>query len=162
MKSMKKFKLLFFLVFINFTASFSQDFKVYNGFDEFKSILHQEDDQVYVINFWATWCRPCVKEMPAFNKLYENYHDKNVEIILVSLDFGKNVQKKVSDFKYRHDIKSKIVILDDPDSNSWINKVNPDWSGAIPATVIYRNVESNFYEKDFEYQELENEVKTFL
>jgi len=159
---MKKLNLLFFFVFINFTACFSQEFKVYNGFESFEPLLNQQNDKIYVLNFWATWCGPCVKEMPAFNQLYENYHDKNVEIILVSMDFGKNLQNRIAEFKKRHHIKSKIIILDDPDSNTWINKVNPEWSGAIPATLIYSKNKREFYEHEFEYIELEKELMNFL
>lgn len=156
-----KIKLLFFFVLINFSTVFSQDFPIYN-FEKFEPFLHKQDDKVYVINFWATWCRPCVKEMPAFNQLYDKYHDKNVEIILVSLDFGESLEIKIRLFKNNHEIKSKIVILDDPDSNSWINKVNKDWSGAIPATLIYNKDKREFYEQSFDFEELEKELKKFL
>lgn len=156
-----KIKLLFLFVLINFSALRAQDFPVYT-FDEFETLLHKDDDKVYVLNFWATWCRPCVKEMPAFNQLHEEYDDKNVEILLISLDFGKNIQSSISAFKKNHRIKSKIVILDDPDSNSWINKVNKDWSGAIPATLIYNKSKRKFYEQSFDFEELEEELKKFL
>ncbi|PLX22435.1 MAG: thioredoxin [Marinilabiliales bacterium] len=159
---MKKLNLLFFFVFINFTTSFSQEFEVYDDFTEFEFLLNQQDNKIYVINFWATWCRPCVKEMPAFNQLYENFQDKDVEILLVSMDFGKNLQNRIASFKSNHNIKSKIIILDDPDSNSWIDKVSSDWSGAIPATLIYSKSKREFFEREFEYKELENELKKFL
>jgi len=157
----KKIKLLFFFIIVNFSFVFSQDYAVYN-FNEFEPLLHKQDDKVYVLNFWATWCKPCVKEMPAFNQLFEKYHDQNVEIILISLDFGKNVQTRIHSFKNLHNIKSKIVILDDPDSNSWIDKVNLEWSGAIPATLIYDKHRRNFYEQSFKFEELELELKSFL
>ncbi len=158
---LKKNIILFFLLCGMFNV-YAQNFPVYEGFESFKPVLENKDNKVYVINFWATWCRPCVKEMPAFNKLYEEYHNKNVEIILVSLDFGKNIQGRISEFKKRHGIKSKIVILDDPDSNSWINLVNNNWSGAIPATLIYNNSKRAFFEQEFEYEDLETELKKFL
>jgi alkyl hydroperoxide reductase subunit AhpC len=100
--------------------------------------------------------------MPAFNSLYEKYNSKNVEIILVSLDFGKNVNDRINTFKKVHKIKSQIVILDDPDGNSWINKVNPDWSGALPATLIYNKNKRIFYERSFSFKDLEKEVLKFL
>ena len=56
----------------------------YNGFEKF---LNKKDNKIYVINFWATWCAPCVKELPHFEALNTNYANKNVEVILVSLDF---------------------------------------------------------------------------
>jgi thiol-disulfide isomerase/thioredoxin len=159
--SIKKLKLVTFFVIINFSSLFSQDYKVYN-FEEFQSLLHQKNDKVYVINFWATWCRPCVQEMPAFNELHNKYKNKNVEIILVSLDFGKDVQSKIKQFSSKQGVESKIVILDDPDSNSWIDKVSPEWSGAIPATLIYNRHSRAFFEKSFTFSELEKELLNFL
>ncbi len=149
------------IFFLGILSAVSQEFKTYN-FEEFKPLLNKQDDKVYVINFWATWCKPCVEEIPAFNQLFENYKNKNVEIIMVSLDFGASVDQRIKLFKERHQMKARIVILDDPDSNSWINKVSSTWSGAIPATLIYNKTKRNFYEQSFHYEELENELKKFL
>jgi len=159
--SLKKLKLVTFFVIVNFSSVFSQDYKVYN-FEEFQSLLHQKNNKVYVINFWATWCKPCVQEMPAFKELHYKYKNKNVEIILVSLDFGKDVQSKIKQFSNKQGIESKIVILDDPDSNSWIDKVSPKWSGAIPATLIYNRHSRSLFEKSFTFSELEKELFNFL
>ena len=81
---------------------------------------------------------------------------------MVSLDFQKMAECSVIQFIKRKDLKEKVVLLNDPDANSWIEKVNKDWSGAIPATIIYRNEKRNFYEKSFTEQELENEIKSLL
>lgn len=156
-----KIKLLFLFVLINFSAIHAQDFPVYT-FNEFEPLLNQQNDTVYVVNFWATWCRPCVKEMPAFNQLFEKYSNEKVKIILVSLDFGENIQSRISSFKHNHNLKPDIVILDDPDSNSWINKVNKDWSGAIPATLIYNKRNRKFYEQSFDFEDLDKELNKFL
>jgi thiol-disulfide isomerase/thioredoxin len=158
---MLKLKLLIFFTIVNFSIGFSQNFKVYN-FKELQPILNQKDNNVYVINFWATWCRPCVNEMPVFNQVANQFKNKNVKVILVSLDFGDNVQSRVATFKKQHQIKSDIIILDDPDSNSWINKVDPKWSGSIPATLIYSKTKRKFYEKEFQFEELRNELLKFL
>jgi thiol-disulfide isomerase/thioredoxin len=157
----KKLKLVTFFVIINFSLLFSQDNKVYN-FEQFEPLLHQINDKTYVINFWATWCNPCVKEMPAFKELHEKYKNQNVEILLVSLDFGRDIQNKIKQFSDRHGIELQVVILDDPDSNSWIDKVSPEWSGAIPATLIYNRNTRTFYERSFSFSELENELLKFL
>ena len=144
-------------------ADASQDFKleVYD-FDGLEPLLSTTDDKTYVVNFWATWCLPCIKELPYFESLNTDYKDRDVEVILVSLDFPKDYNKKLKNFVLKRNLKSKIVALDDVDSNRWIPKVNADWSGAIPATLIFNKNKSTFYERSFNYDELQTEVKQFI
>jgi len=127
-----------------------------------KNYFQKQNDSIYVINFWATWCKPCVKELPAFEKIASNYADEKVKILLVSLDFPDKIEEQVIPFIKSNRIKSEVVLLDDADANSWIPKVSPEWSGAIPATVIYRNDHRKFYEKTFTFQEIEAELHDFL
>ncbi len=92
-------------------------------------------DHIQVFNFWATWCAPCVKEMPLFEKL--NQENKTVDVTLVSMDFDLDPNpEKVYRFITRKKIQSKVVILAETDPNSWIDKVDKNWSGALPATLI--------------------------
>jgi len=124
--------------------------------------LNKQNDTTYIVNFWATWCGPCVKELPYFEKITEKYKNKKVKVILVSLDFPKSYKKSLLPFLVRKGIKSEVILLNDPDSNTWINKVNKDWSGAIPATIIYNKNSKSFYEKSFTYEELEEALKLKL
>lgn len=137
------------------------DLEVYN-FNEFEKFLNLKDDKTYVVNFWATWCAPCIKELPHFEEINAVYKSKNVEVLLVSLDFPKQYEKKLIPFIEKHELKSKVVALNDPDSNSWIPKVSEEWSGAIPVTIIYNKDNRKFYEQSFSYEELKTEVDTFL
>lgn len=131
-------------------------------FESFKPLLHAKDDKIRVINFWATWCKPCVAELPFFELVNSTYKDRNVEVILVSLDVPSHIETKLIPFLTKQHIESEVVVLDDPDANSWIPKVNKNWSGSIPATLVYRNNQRRFYEKSFTYSELEKEIKSFL
>ena len=134
---------------------------VYN-FNEFESFLTKKDDKIYVVNFWATWCAPCIKELPYFEELNSAYKDKDVEVLLVSLDFPRQYEKKLIPFIENKKLKSKVIALDDPKMNDWIPKVDEDWSGAIPATIIYNKEKSEFYERSFNFEELEAELKQFI
>ena len=67
-------------------------------YKELKPLLEKKDNKIYVVNFWATWCGPCVKELPYFEKINKEYADKNVEVLLVSLDFPKQMEKKLIPF----------------------------------------------------------------
>jgi hypothetical protein len=86
----------------------------------------------------------------------------NVEVLLVSLDFPKQKEKKLIPFINRRKIQSKVVLLDDVNEDYWIKEINDQWSGAIPATLIYNANSRKFYEQSFDYTTLENELKTFL
>jgi thiol-disulfide isomerase/thioredoxin len=129
------------------------------NFEQFERYLNIDDDNVHVVNFWATWCIPCVKELPYFEAVNQDYKDKNVKVLLVSLDFNL---KKLNTFLAKNDLKSEQVLLDDPDQNAWIPKVASEWSGAIPATVIYTKDKRKFFEGSFTKEELEREIQQFL
>ncbi len=137
------------------------ELEVYD-FNGFKKFLNKKDDTVYVINFWATWCAPCVKELPSFEKLNTKYANKNVKVILVSLDFPHLYDTKLKPFIKEKKLKSKVIALDDADMNTWIPQVDASWSGSIPATIIYKNDSKKFFEQSFTFEELETELKLFL
>ena len=126
-----------------------------------KYFLKQKNDTTYVINFWATWCVPCVAELPNFEKINANYKKNKVKVILVSLDMAKMIDTRLLPFIKEKQIKSEVLLLRDPDADSWISKVDSTWSGAIPATLIYNADMRKFYEKSFTYDELEKEVSNF-
>ncbi|MEZ4802111.1 MAG: TlpA disulfide reductase family protein [Gelidibacter sp.] len=131
-------------------------------YEGLKKFLSTDSETTYVVNFWATWCAPCVKELPYFEQLNANYTDKHVEVILVSLDFPNKYDSNLKPFIKDHKLRCKVVALNDPDSNSWIPQISETWSGAIPATLIYNKDKRQFYEQSFTYDELETEVKQFL
>ena len=133
-------------------------------FSYVETLLKNNSDTTYVINFWATWCKPCVKELPAFEKLNLKYQNKNLKLILVSLDFKRELQTRLIPFVKEKQLKSKIVLMDEPDYNSWIDKVDKSWGGAIPATLIINNKKNvkQFYEKEFTFEELENNLKSLI
>lgn len=136
-------------------------FKVFD-YDGIAPLLNKADDKVHVVNFWATWCAPCIKELPYFEKLGKSYADENVEVLLVSLDFPNKYHSKLVPFLERKNIGSKVVALDDVDQNRWIPLIDSTWSGALPATIIYSSKQRKFYEQSFTYEELENELKQFI
>ena len=132
------------------------------NYEELKPLLHKNDDKTYVINFWATWCMPCVKELPAFEKLNAAYKDKNVEVVLVSLDFPKQKESNLIPFVKKRKLESKVLHFDDANEQFWIPDISENWSGSIPATLIYNKEKRKFYEQSFSYEELQNELQTFL
>ena len=128
------------------------------NFGEFSHLLEKNNDTTYIINFWATWCKPCIKELPAFEMIHEEYRSEKVKVILASLDFPKQLESHVIPFIEKHQIKSEVVLLNDPDANNWIPKVDTTWTGAIPATLMYNSNKRMFYERSFSFEEIEKEL----
>lgn len=156
-------KQLFFIsLFALFTqTSIAQQPLVFEKFDDFEKAIIKEDDNVYVINFWATWCAPCVKELPHFEKLHQE--NRNVKVILVSIDSRKDYEKKLLPFIARKKITANVVMLSDIDYNTWLPKVNQDWSGSIPATLIVNGKKKSFAEYEFQsFAELNDYVNSFI
>ncbi len=103
--------------------------------------IFNNSDTTYVVNFWATWCKPCVAELPEFEKVHTAKYN-NVKVILVSMDFKEELDKKLKDFLDKTKYTCEVVLLDEINGNDFINKISEQWSGAIPATLITRKNKS--------------------
>ncbi|HEY0651561.1 MAG TPA: TlpA disulfide reductase family protein [Chryseosolibacter sp.] len=132
---------------------------------DLQKLINKKSDHVQVINFWATWCGPCIKELPYFEKVTaENRPD--VKITLVSMDLDLNPDaEKVYKFVARKNLKSEVLLLDEKDPNSWINKIDKEWNGSLPATLIInqKTGQRKFVGKELHEGELEkliSEVKS--
>jgi thiol-disulfide isomerase/thioredoxin len=128
-----------------------KEVKVMN-FDKLQPYLHRSDDTVYLVNFWATWCLPCRKEMPSIMAVEEKYGNKNFKVLLVSLDFPGQLESNLLPYLAKNNITSQVILLDDPDQNRWINLIDPNWSGELPYTLIYGKDfrESHYGEMSFD------------
>ena len=131
-------------------------------FDGLYSKIDLSVDKTYVINFWATWCAPCVKELPYFEEVNKKFKDKNTEVILVSLDFPSQIESKLKPYLRKNKIKSKVILLDDSKMNTWVPKVSEQWDGGIPATLIVNSTNYNFYPKPFKKEELYFEINKVI
>lgn len=145
------------------TKVYTKDAIAINSYDfkAFEPMLQKQNDTTYVVNFWATWCQPCVAELPNFEKVNSGYKNQKVKVILVSLDMKKQVESHLIPFMQRKNLQSQVVHLGDPDANAWIGKVDSTWSGAIPATVIYNKSKRKFYEQSFTFEQLQKEIAQF-
>lgn len=122
--------------------------------------IRKNNDTVYVVNFWATWCAPCVKEIPEFERLNVLYRNQKFKLLLISLDFKKDLGK-VRNFVIAKKLGTPVLLLDETKYHEWIDQIEPSWGGAIPATLILRGSDNTrkFIEKSTTFEELEAIIK---
>ena len=154
--------IIFVFVFSS-RISIAQDIRVFDTFDKMEKEIFLNNDTTYVINFWATWCKPCVKELPYFESLHRSAGKEKMKVILVSLDFRNQTESKLKPFIRDNNYSAEVILLLDSKYNSWIDKVDKSWSGSIPSTLLIKGDKRLFAETEFENeQELRDFVYSFI
>jgi thiol-disulfide isomerase/thioredoxin len=126
------------------------------------AITGRENDTTYVVNFWATWCSPCVKEIEYFEEVHRLNQGHPLKVLLVSLDFPNQAEKRVIPFLKEKEITAQVVLMTDLNYNEWIDHVDTSWSGAIPATLIFNKDQRIFLEQELSREELFKYVNQIL
>ena len=154
-------KILISILFIFFLQAnaFSQKISLLT-LDQLDQRVNSGKDTVYVINFWATWCGPCVAELGNFEKFNENYKAEKLKVLLINVDFKSKLNNTILPFLKHRKLKSEVFLLDEPDQQVFIDRVSKSWSGSIPATLFIKKGQRSFFEKEFTYTELVNTYKT--
>ncbi len=142
------------LLFHQPNQAFGQQVEVVK-IDQLVEKISRDTDSLYIINFWATWCLPCIKEMPYFQQASEAYADQKVRFIFVSLDFPDKLDA-VNAFVAKKGLKEEVLLLDETNANEWIPRIDDQWSGAIPATLAVMSSQDIhvFKESSFTSEEL--------
>ena len=117
-----------------------------------------------VVNFWATWCKPCIAEIPHFQKLVKQYEKEGVDLLLVSLDMAENYPGELKRFAERFKFTAPIVFLDETNADIFCPKVDENWSGAIPASLFinHKTGYRKFIEAEISEQKFEAELKALV
>ena len=142
----------------------TQEIKVVQ-YEQLKQVFTQNDDILYVINFWATWCAPCVGELPDFmevnSKMKEN---SKYKMILVSLDDAEKLDDTVKKMAKDLNLNVEQYLLDDVKRmNEWIPAINSDWSGTIPATLFIKNGKTlKFISEPISKEQLQKTISQYL
>jgi len=137
--------------------------EILDQFSELQSIIDAEGDELLVLNFWSTYCPPCIKEMPHFNKLETEYQNKKIRILLISLDDVTQLETRIYPFVKKHGIVQEVMILKDQNYSKWTDKIDESWYGALPATLIIKGKKRNFRFGSYEtYEELKSDVDAML
>lgn len=101
-------------------------------------LMEDQQGKVVVANFWATWCQPCVAEMPELARFYETYKDKPVTFLSLSVDTRRDFEAgKVQAFMDKHELPFPVYVIDSRDPDAVAVAMNIDWSGTLPATFVF-------------------------
>lgn len=137
-------KIFIFLAASLFTGYASaQSIPAYSARDLVQRV--SDKDTNYIVNFWATWCIPCVGELPEFAKLYDDYQGKPVKIIMVSCNLEDEYPEKLQDYVAKKNIRQEVVWLSDTDIDYFRPAIDERWSGQIPSTIIFDNKRQQRY-----------------
>lgn len=130
---------------------------------ELQKVINDPSEQVKVINFWATWCAPCIKEMPLLEKVNRDRKDVKVTLVSMDMDLDPNPEK-VHKFVSRKKLASSVLILDETNPNTYIDKIDKQWSGALPATIVIntKTGKRKFVEGELHEGELEKLIDEVL
>lgn len=126
--------------------------------------MDKSEDSLVVVNFWATWCRPCVAELPFFRQAEAEFADQRVRFLYVSLDFPEEMENRILPFLQAKEMNERVFVLDEPNANKFIDRVSPEWGGSIPATLYYRpgTGRVEFHEGDYTFESLRAQLETLL
>ena len=121
-------------------------------------------DKPTVFNFWATFCKPCLEELPYFQQLVKKYEKNGVKLVLVNLDLPSAYPKKIKDFSVKRKITAPIKFLDESDADVFCPKVDESWSGSIPATLFVNNKTGyrRFHEEQMSKAAFEQELRALI
>jgi thiol-disulfide isomerase/thioredoxin len=110
----------------------------FTGVDEagYRKVVAAQKGKVVLVNFWATYCVPCRKEMPALVKLAAKYQSKGFVLLTVSADEPEQ-EEAAWKFLAGNKVPAPYYLRQSTDEEAFINSVEPKWSGALPASFLY-------------------------
>ena len=160
---MKAFLIIFLLFLSSASICFSQGVQKISK-TELVSILNNPSDKLHVINFWATWCAPCVSELPDFQIVVNEADGSKVEFLFISIDFPSDAEKKLASFLKKYNYTFKVCLMNETDYNSWIDEVDPGWQGNIPATLFFNRARKihHFVAESIDKVQLSQTIQSLL
>ena len=154
----KLLKISFILFLLFCVKGYNQNVKLLT-INQLNERIKNGKDSTYVVNFWATWCAPCIKELPHFEKLSAEHKSEKLAVLLVSLDFKSKLASNVVPFVKRKNLKNEVFLLNESSPQEFIDRIDASWSGSIPATLFIKNDKRKFVESEFTYEQLLTEYK---
>lgn len=126
---------------------------------ELDQLIRQSEYPV-IVNFWATWCKPCVEELPSLIREMKAHKEDSLQLILVSLDDQETYNGKLKTFIRERNYEGLFLWLDETNADLFCPVIDSSWSGAIPATLLL-NKKRN-YRKFVEAKLADESIKQLL
>lgn len=153
----------FFLIMVVLTAitGFSQEVRKVKV-TELETII-KESKTPMIVTFWATFCKPCMQEIPYFQSAVARHKKDGVKLLLVSLDLHEDYGK-IRPVAVKRNFTAPIVWLNETNADYFCPKVDTSWSGSLPATLFINNKTGyrKFYEEQIKEEKLEKEIMAIL
>ena len=129
-----------------------------------KSLLATAAGKVRVINFWATWCPPCVAELPELAVFYTEHTDKGVAFFAISLDNPNEIEKTVKPFLKEKKVPFPVHVLLERDLEALSGIVKQELAGVLPTTLVYDKTGSvvKMFEGAITKEKLDSVIKPLL
>ena len=158
-----RFILFIIILFTSVTAIYGQTVEK-GGLPEIRAILDNSEDKLFVVNFWATWCGPCVKEIPYFEKVSKEFNGDKVEFVLMSLDFPSELDKRLIPFIKKNKISLRVILIEELEYDKWMSLVDPAWQGNLPSTLFFNNAKSTrrFVARPLDEPDLRNIINSMM
>lgn len=135
---------------------------VYENFADVEGLFRQNSDTIYVVNFWATWCKPCREEIPLLQRASREYADQNVQVVLISLDTERNAIDRIPAFLGKAAPDLPAIVLTD-EGQEWGKSIDRVWSGSLPTTIVYKGALRYVFRREFRtYTDLEGALEPLL
>jgi thiol-disulfide isomerase/thioredoxin len=160
----KLFSAFIFLFFVCATGTVSAQATIPKWKSKDLEQFIQQTDKPTIINFWATFCKPCIEELPYFQQTVRQWNSAGVQLVLVNLDMEEAYPKKIKLFADRFKLTAPVVFLDETDADVFCPVVDKSWSGAIPASLFINNKTGykKFFEDQLSQAKLEEEIKKMV
>lgn len=144
-------------------STYSQDIQKWKVTDV-EAYIAAAKDEILVINCWATFCKPCVAEIPSFIRVTDKYKEKGVKLLLVSLDLRSYYPEKIKSFASAHKFTAPIVWLDETNADYFCPKFDPKWSGSLPATLFIntKTGKRSFFEEEMTAEAFEKQLLNIM
>jgi len=156
-------KTFFIIIFLFFVAGINaQEVKAIKITELAKTI--KESKTPLIVNFWATFCVPCIQEIPYFQELTQKYKSNDVSLIFVSLDLKKAYPIEVNEMAKKLKLVFPVVWLDETNADYFCPKIDTSWTGGMPSSLFVNNATAyhKFYEEQLSKEKLEREIEAML